>query len=113
MTHQATDYYATCRYVTLWVVLGILSWSRKGHGGCKNQKEGSVAEAGLFHQDTGQVSRFTWRGTNPSGATSIGWYDRWVNTKDRDVKERILIYNEDDCVATRVLLHGIRAIANG
>jgi predicted RecB family nuclease len=59
------------------------------------------------------VEAFTWRDTNPSEATSIEWYDRWVNTKDRDVKERILVYNEDDCVATRVLLHCIRAIANG
>jgi predicted RecB family nuclease len=50
---------------------------------------------------------FEWRDTDPSGAASIEWYDRWINTKDDAIKERILAYNEDDCRATRVLLDGI------
>ena len=53
---------------------------------------------------------FSWRDTTPSGAASIEWYDRWVNTRDHAVKDRILVYNEDDCVATRVLLDGICAM---
>ena len=55
---------------------------------------------------------FNWRDTNPSGAASIEWFDRWVKTRDDAIRARILEYNEDDCRATRVLLDGIRALAN-
>ena len=54
---------------------------------------------------------FAWRDTNPSGAASIEWFDRWVRDRDPAMKQRILDYNEDDCKATRVLLDGIRALA--
>lgn len=55
---------------------------------------------------------FNWRDTHPSGAASIEWFDRWVQTHDPAIRQRILDYNEDDCRATRVLLDGIRAMAN-
>lgn len=54
---------------------------------------------------------FAWRDTDPSGAASIEWYNRWVETGDRAVLQRIVDYNEDDCIATRVLLDGIRDLA--
>ncbi|RXG66247.1 TM0106 family RecB-like putative nuclease [Candidatus Atribacteria bacterium 1244-E10-H5-B2] len=50
---------------------------------------------------------FHWRDESPSGAESIEWYHRWVETGDVNIKTRILKYNEDDCIATRVLLDGI------
>lgn len=53
---------------------------------------------------------FHWRDAHPSGAASIEWFDRWVQTGDAAIKQRILDYNEDDCVATRVLLDGIRQL---
>ena len=53
---------------------------------------------------------FRWRDTHPSGAASIEWFDRWIQTGDNTIKQRILDYNEDDCIATRVLLDGIRAL---
>lgn len=53
---------------------------------------------------------FKWRDTNPSGAASIQWFDEWATWGDPKVKQRILDYNEDDCIATRVLLDGIRAL---
>lgn len=53
---------------------------------------------------------FKWRDTHPSGAASIEWFDRWVQTGDAAIKQRILEYNEDDCIATRVLLDGIRQL---
>ena len=55
---------------------------------------------------------FRWRDTDPSGAASIEWFDRWVRERDPTMKARILEYNEDDCRATRVLLDGIRALAD-
>jgi len=54
---------------------------------------------------------FEWRDEHPSGAASIEWFDRWVRTRDPEVRQRVLEYNEDDCRATRVLLDGIRALA--
>ena len=54
---------------------------------------------------------FSWRDTDPSGASSIEWYHRWVESKDKTIRNRILKYNEDDCVATRVLLDGIRRLS--
>jgi predicted RecB family nuclease len=53
---------------------------------------------------------FKWRDPNPSGAASIEWFHRWTETGDPKVKQRILDYNEDDCVATRVVLDGIREL---
>jgi predicted RecB family nuclease len=55
---------------------------------------------------------FRWRDTDPSGAASIEWYHRWVETGDETIRRRILEYNEDDCRATRVLLEGIQEIGN-
>ena len=54
---------------------------------------------------------YSWRDSDPSGASSIEWYHRWVESKDEAIKNRILEYNEDDCVATRVLLDGIRSFS--
>jgi predicted RecB family nuclease len=57
-----------------------------------------------------QYLGFKWRDTHPSGAASIEWFHRWIETGDTAVRQRILDYNEDDCLATRVLLDGIRAL---
>ncbi|GJL52269.1 MAG: hypothetical protein NPIRA01_34960 [Nitrospirales bacterium] len=53
---------------------------------------------------------FLWRDTHPSGAASIEWFHRWVESGDQIIRQRILDYNEDDCIATRVLLDGIRKL---
>ncbi len=53
---------------------------------------------------------FIWRDTHPSGAASIEWFHRWVESCDPAIKQRILDYNEDDCRATRVVLDGIRQL---
>jgi predicted RecB family nuclease len=53
---------------------------------------------------------FAWRDNNPSGATSIEWYDQWIRTGDPMIRQRIIDYNEDDCRATRVLLDGVRGL---
>lgn len=54
---------------------------------------------------------FEWRDTDPSGAASIEWYQRWLESGDAAIRQRILDYNEDDCRATAVLLDGIRNLA--
>jgi predicted RecB family nuclease len=55
---------------------------------------------------------FAWRDTHPSGAASVEWFDRWCRERSPEIRARILEYNEDDCRATRVLLDGIRALAD-
>ena len=56
---------------------------------------------------------FKWRDTDPSGAASIQWFDEWVNTREPSIKQRILDYNEDDCVAMRVVLDRMRGMGTG
>ena len=53
---------------------------------------------------------FEWRDKSPSGAASIRWYHDWLKTGDAAIRDRILLYNEDDCRATRVVLDGINAL---
>jgi predicted RecB family nuclease len=53
---------------------------------------------------------FSWRDADPSGAASIEWYQRWIESGDLEIRKRIIDYNEDDCRATAVLLDGIRRL---
>jgi predicted RecB family nuclease len=53
---------------------------------------------------------FRWRDAKPSGAGSIEWFNRYIETADIAIKQRILDYNEDDCLATGVLLDGLRKL---
>ena len=57
-----------------------------------------------------QYLDFKWRDTDPSGAASIEWFQRWSESEDPKIKQRILEYNEDDCLATRVLLDKIKTL---
>jgi predicted RecB family nuclease len=53
---------------------------------------------------------FSWRDVDPSGAASIEWFDQWVRTGDPELKQRLLEYNEDDCVAMRVVMDRMRGM---
>jgi predicted RecB family nuclease len=48
------------------------------------------------------------------GQLSAGWgekrYIRWIESNDPALKQRILDYNEDDCLATGVVVDGIRVL---
>lgn len=46
---------------------------------------------------------FNWRDENPSGAASIQWFNAWCKSKDDRIFQRILDYNEDDCIAMIVV----------
>jgi uncharacterized protein len=46
---------------------------------------------------------FSWRDVDPSGASSIEWFDQWAKTGDPRLRQRLLDYNEDDCLAMRVV----------
>lgn len=53
---------------------------------------------------------FSWRDADPSGASSIEWFDRWARTRDPRFRQRLLAYNEDDCRAMRVVLDCLKAL---
>lgn len=54
-----------------------------------------------------QYLGFKWRDESPSGALSIQWFNEYIEKRDPKMLERILLYNEDDCIATMVLKDGI------
>lgn len=54
-------------------------------------------------KDIAQYLGFSWRDKSPSGAMSIEWFNHYLDTKDKADMDRILLYNEDDCVATMVI----------
>lgn len=54
-----------------------------------------------------QYLGFSWRDKTPSGALSIQWFNDYIKTRDENILNRILLYNEDDCKATMVLKDGI------
>jgi predicted RecB family nuclease len=53
---------------------------------------------------------FAWRDVDPSGASSIEWFDRWARTGDPRFRQRLLAYNEDDCRAMRVVLDRLKTL---
>lgn len=54
-------------------------------------------------KDIAQYLNFNWRDKSPSGAMSIEWFNKYLETKDKKDMERILLYNEDDCKATMII----------
>lgn len=56
---------------------------------------------------------FSWRDTHPSGAASIEWFHRWVESRDPAIRQRVIDYNEDDCRAMRVLRDALTTLPVG
>ena len=46
---------------------------------------------------------FDWKSEKASGSQSMVWYSEYIKAKDKKIKDVIIQYNKDDCVATRVL----------
>lgn len=72
-----------------------------------------VTEWPLYDRTLKTLARylgFQWRDSDPSGAASIEWYNRWLESADPAIKRRILDYNEDDCLATGVVVDEIRCL---
>jgi predicted RecB family nuclease len=53
---------------------------------------------------------FEWRDADPSGASSIEWFERWVKSRDPRWRQRLLAYNEDDCRAMRVVFDRLKTL---
>ena len=46
---------------------------------------------------------YKWRHQKAGGAQSIFWYEKWLETQDKQVLQDIIDYNEDDVIATQHL----------
>jgi uncharacterized protein len=55
---------------------------------------------------------FKWRDETPSGALSIQWFNKYLESNDKDILKRILEYNEDDCKATMALKDKLVELSN-
>lgn len=55
---------------------------------------------------------FSWRDLNPSGAASIQWFNEYCREKDPAKLQRILDYNEDDCVAMIIVKDKLSRLLN-
>jgi predicted RecB family nuclease len=63
-------------------------------------------------KDLAQYLGYKWRDETPSGALSIEWFNKFIDTQDTEILNRLLAYNEDDCKATMVLKRGIEKLVN-
>jgi predicted RecB family nuclease len=55
----------------------------------------------------GKFLGFDWNDPDASGASSISWFVDWRETRDPALLERILRYNQADCVASRVVFDAL------
>lgn len=51
-------------------------------------------------KDVAQYLGFSWQSEDAGGAESVVWYNEWLETKDKKIKDKIIKYNEDDVQAT-------------
>ncbi len=54
-------------------------------------------------KDVAKFLGYTWQDSEAGGAESVGWYDQWLRTGDRESLNRVIRYNEDDVRATMLL----------
>ena len=58
---------------------------------------------------------FRWTDPNPSATQSLLWRYRWEETRDDDLKKKLILYNQEDCLALETVtktLEGISAKSN-
>lgn len=55
---------------------------------------------------------FAWTAAYASGIQSIVWRHRWEATKDSGIKQALLNYNREDCLAVRTVVKGLRHIGS-
>jgi uncharacterized protein len=56
---------------------------------------------------------YRWADRDASAAQSMYWYSTWLKTGDRDLLDRAVEYNADDCRATRLLKDWLASGPNG
>jgi predicted RecB family nuclease len=77
-------------------------------------KEQIQTEGPLGLKQLAASAGFQWRDVNPSGEASMLWYEvatRGDSAEALISRQRILDYNEDDCLATKALRHWLNGTA--
>lgn len=54
-------------------------------------------------KDVATYLGYQWKADDASGANSVLWFEEWLRTQDGRLKEKILVYNEDDVRATKMI----------
>ncbi|MFT5328284.1 MAG: putative RecB family nuclease [Planctomycetaceae bacterium] len=63
-------------------------------------------------KDLGRHLGATWTAPDASGLSSLAWRYRWEDTGEEQYKEKLLIYNQEDCDALRVLTEELQELSN-
>ncbi len=58
------------------------------------------------------VFGFNWRADDAGGLNSESWYGDWLRSGDKNIKNKILEYNEDDVIAMEVIDKKLREMFN-
>lgn len=58
-------------------------------------------------KDIGDYLGFRWSDNNPSALDSIAWRSRWEESKEPELKDRLIRYNADDCAALELVFNTI------
>ena len=61
-------------------------------------------------KDIAQYLGFKWSEPNASGLSSIVWRNQWEKTHRADLKQALIIYNAEDCVALARITGNVRAL---
>lgn len=63
-------------------------------------------------KDVGRYLGCTWTDEGASGLQSLVWRARWEQTRDQDWKDKLLIYNAEDCAALGKVVDFVQAIGD-
>jgi predicted RecB family nuclease len=55
---------------------------------------------------------FAWTDPDACGLQSLVWRQRWEQTRDDSFKQRLLVYNAEDCAALRLVTENLEGIAS-
>jgi len=55
---------------------------------------------------------FRWSDSAASGLTALVWRSQWESSHDPSLKEKLLVYNAEDCEAAEKVTEALRAVCN-
>jgi predicted RecB family nuclease len=61
-------------------------------------------------KDVANYLGFRWSDDAPSGLTALAWRSRWESTHEANLKEKLLTYNSEDCVAAEKVAAAVAAV---
>lgn len=64
-------------------------------------------------KDIGRYLSFSWTDTNASGLQSLAWRKRWEMTGQDEFKQKLVVYNSEDCRALKRVTETLEAIGQG